>query len=316
MRTKLSGVRAATVTMIAAAVAAGAISGTAPAQAATSSVTISKISTKKAPYRKTVTVKPTVKVSGQAKVLTKTLTVKRGSKTIARNKTTVQLTAGTYKVTQKVTYQTYTLQTKPQTVTKQHVAVPGLGSTQSFVASAVDVTCTASKVEETSHNAYPSVNVEAQCSSPRFDGEHGVIITLANHSGSTWQGYSTINYDQMRVEGSRIEAGVPFPATLWPWDDLLQSYQVVEDVTTKVYSGTKTKTKSQKLVVKKGTKPTRVWVGGDSYKCPKGYPVKGNADSGIYHVPGGRYYSRTKPEECFSSASAARAAGYRASRAG
>ena len=112
------------------------------------------------------------------------------------------------------------------------------------------------------------------------------------------------------------KVGVPFPATLWPWDDLMQTYQVVEDVTTKVYSGKKTKTYSQKLVVKKGKKPTKVWVGGDSYNCPKGYPVKGNADSGIYHVPGGRFYSRTKPEECFSSASAARAAGYRASRAG
>jgi hypothetical protein len=31
----------------------------------------------------------------------------------------------------------------------------------------------------------------------------------------------------------------------------------------------------------------------------------------IYHMPGGAFYDRTNPEECFSSESAARAAGYR-----
>lgn len=40
-------------------------------------------------------------------------------------------------------------------------------------------------------------------------------------------------------------------------------------------------------------------------------PVKGNADSGIYHVRGQRYYNATKPEECFATEQAARDAGYR-----
>ncbi|WP_456300410.1 sunset domain-containing protein [Tessaracoccus coleopterorum] len=39
--------------------------------------------------------------------------------------------------------------------------------------------------------------------------------------------------------------------------------------------------------------------------------MKGNANSGIYHMPGQRYYSKTKPEECFAKESAAKAAGYR-----
>ena len=52
----------------------------------------------------------------------------------------------------------------------------------------------------------------------------------------------------------------------------------------------------------------------DSWNCPAWAPIKGNADSMIYHVPGGAYYSRTKPEECFTTETAARSAGYRKSQ--
>ncbi len=53
--------------------------------------------------------------------------------------------------------------------------------------------------------------------------------------------------------------------------------------------------------------------------CPKGYPIKGNqttrhTSDWIYHVPGGRYYKVTHPEECFATEKAARQAGYRASK--
>ncbi|WEK60806.1 MAG: hypothetical protein P0Y60_16130 [Candidatus Microbacterium colombiense] len=56
------------------------------------------------------------------------------------------------------------------------------------------------------------------------------------------------------------------------------------------------------------TKPVSAW------NCPSWAPIKGNANSGIYHVPSGQYYSRTKPEECFSSEAAAVKAGYRKSK--
>ncbi len=55
-------------------------------------------------------------------------------------------------------------------------------------------------------------------------------------------------------------------------------------------------------------------VPGSGYDCPATHPIKGNADSGIYHVKGQRYYSRTQPEECFATEAAARAAGYRKSQ--
>jgi hypothetical protein len=48
--------------------------------------------------------------------------------------------------------------------------------------------------------------------------------------------------------------------------------------------------------------------------CPATHPIKGNASSMIYHVPGGAFYAKTFPEACFASESDARAAGYRRSR--
>lgn len=50
--------------------------------------------------------------------------------------------------------------------------------------------------------------------------------------------------------------------------------------------------------------------------CPAGHPIKGNRSSKelIYHVPGGRFYDRTGPEDCFATEDDARAAGYRKSQ--
>ncbi|TQM15431.1 large subunit ribosomal protein L4 [Pseudonocardia kunmingensis] len=45
---------------------------------------------------------------------------------------------------------------------------------------------------------------------------------------------------------------------------------------------------------------------------PEGYPVKGNADSMLYHVPGSSFYARTEAEVWFASAEAAEAAGFQA----
>ena len=49
--------------------------------------------------------------------------------------------------------------------------------------------------------------------------------------------------------------------------------------------------------------------------CPPGYPVKANDNSGIYHLPGGRFYARTVPERCYAAAEDAEADGYRRAKA-
>jgi hypothetical protein len=45
---------------------------------------------------------------------------------------------------------------------------------------------------------------------------------------------------------------------------------------------------------------------------PDGFPIKGNADSMLYHVPGSSFYARTEAEVWFASAEAAEAAGFSA----
>ena len=49
--------------------------------------------------------------------------------------------------------------------------------------------------------------------------------------------------------------------------------------------------------------------------CPQGYPVKANDNSGIFHVPGGRFYDRTKPARSYAEADGAAADGYRPPKA-
>jgi hypothetical protein len=60
---------------------------------------------------------------------------------------------------------------------------------------------------------------------------------------------------------------------------------------------------------------TARWVMPVDGACPPGYPVKANDNSGIFHVPGGRFYDRTVPERCYADAADAVADGYRAAKA-
>lgn len=57
------------------------------------------------------------------------------------------------------------------------------------------------------------------------------------------------------------------------------------------------------------------WVTPVDGECPPGYPIKANDNSGIFHVPGGRFYVRTVPERCYADAADAEADGYRRAKA-
>jgi small subunit ribosomal protein S2 len=48
-----------------------------------------------------------------------------------------------------------------------------------------------------------------------------------------------------------------------------------------------------------------------SGNAPKGYEVKGNADSGLYHLEGGQWYDATEAEVWFDTAESAEAAGFK-----
>jgi hypothetical protein len=56
----------------------------------------------------------------------------------------------------------------------------------------------------------------------------------------------------------------------------------------------------------------------DAWTCPPTHPIKGNLTTRtgecIYHVRGGRFYERTKPELCFATEAEAQQAGCRRSK--
>ena len=57
------------------------------------------------------------------------------------------------------------------------------------------------------------------------------------------------------------------------------------------------------------------WVEPDAEgACPESHPVKAKLSSGIFHVPGGANYERTKPDRCYVDEAAAVADGLRPSK--
>ncbi|MFC8731640.1 hypothetical protein ACFT5B_04195 [Luteimicrobium sp. NPDC057192] len=268
----------------------------------TARVTGAKIASKTAPYGGKATIKPRVSASGRVVVKTKTLTVKHGTKTVAKNKTSVKLKAGTYRVTTRATFKTYSLRTTTKTVSRKKVGV-AFGTD-------VTVTCTPTSVVA---DGYGDFDVTASCTSSRFDGARKESLTLFDMGDGTYWGFGD-NLDELTT---RVvpQTSKPFSAVLNPGADLKKSYLAKQTTTTKVWSKLKAKSLTQKLVIKQGKRPSHT-APISEWNCPSWAPIKGNADSGIYHVPGGRWYSRTKPEICFTTTAAARAAGYRASKNG
>ena len=64
------------------------------------------------------------------------------------------------------------------------------------------------------------------------------------------------------------------------------------------------------------TGASNTWVDPlDDGACPVSHPVKANDHSGIYHVPGGRFYDRTVAVRCYADPESATADGYRPAKA-
>jgi hypothetical protein len=53
---------------------------------------------------------------------------------------------------------------------------------------------------------------------------------------------------------------------------------------------------------------------GEGLEPPAGFPVKVKVSSGIFHVPGGRFYDRTNADRFYATADGAEADGYRRSK--
>ena len=61
---------------------------------------------------------------------------------------------------------------------------------------------------------------------------------------------------------------------------------------------------------KTASAPT-AWVEPEDGACPVTHPVKAKIASGIFHVPGGLSYDRTRPDRCYIDAAGAESDGLR-----
>jgi hypothetical protein len=62
------------------------------------------------------------------------------------------------------------------------------------------------------------------------------------------------------------------------------------------------------------SEPSERWIEPIDGACPISHPIKANDNSGIFHVPGGRFYDRTGAERCYARTEDAEADGYRAAK--
>ncbi|MDR3202995.1 MAG: hypothetical protein LBT54_07705 [Bifidobacteriaceae bacterium] len=95
-------------------------------------------------------------------------------------------------------------------------------------------------------------------------------------------------------------------------------YRVRIDWPVRVYSSLRIRTRTQSLTIRARSgsasptaEPRARTAAPVSGECPSWAPIKGNAQSGIYHVPSARFYPATYAEDCFATEAGARAAGYR-----
>lgn len=68
--------------------------------------------------------------------------------------------------------------------------------------------------------------------------------------------------------------------------------------------------KPAKKAAKKKAAGTRAWVAPQGAVCPLSHPIKAKVASHIYHLPGMLAYSRTKPDRCYASETAAKRDGF------
>ena len=141
-------------------------------------------------------------------------------------------------------------------------------------------------------------------SKPSISGTAQLNATLTVRTG-TWSKGTAFSY-QWYANGKAISGAKKSTLKLTSG---LKGKRISVAVTGKAAGFTtvkKTSASTKAVAYPSRTRPSGLWT------CPSWAPIKGNADSMIYHTPSSRWYSRTIPEECFRTAAAAEKAGYRA----
>lgn len=280
-----------------------AASGTS-ATAANNSVTIKKIAHQKVKYKKSVTIRPKVASRGNVVFESQTLTVKKGKSTVARKRSSVALKAGKYKVTTTVRYRYWSYATRH--VPTQVLAYPAW--------SLVPVSCAVTSVD--SPSSVTLTGYTESCTGAFTGSFLRTGLAVRNSETGQWQlasGPSVSAGQAQELVGKSTVGNAVTPTDLYSTVSVPQRYQTFGGVRTKQRRQNLKVTSAKKPAPAKKEAPRQASPDGDG-ECPSAAPIKGNADSGIYHVPSGQFYDVTNAEECFASEAAAVAAGYRRSQ--
>lgn len=231
---------------------------------------------------------PTPTISGTAYVA-KTLTAKPGT-----------WTTGT-----TLRYQWYVAGVAVANATASTFKIPSSAAWKTIT---VSVTGSKSGYYTTKKTSQPTASVKALLTAPvpKITGTTQVTKRLTASPG-TWTSGATLKY-QWYKDGVAISGATG--TTLSLTSSLAGKRITVKVTGSKSGYVTTTKTSAATAVV---TYPSRT-APISLTSCPTWAPIKGNADSMIYHLPTGRYYAVTNPEVCFRTETAAVAAGYRKSK--
>lgn len=214
---------------VVAAVTLSLTAGAVPAHAA-DTVTIKKISSKTAPYKKSVTVKPAVTNSGKVRVDKATLTVKKGKKTVAKNKTSAKLKAGTYKVSTTVKYRTFA------DVRRTSVRIPAGQPIEEWMDYSEEA------------NPVPTINA---CTVTEWRDEYDFDFAC-DVMDATISSLTASSSDILSWESTWPPSGVGEYVQIY---SLRSPVDISSSSLVRTYSKTKTKAKTQSLTIKQGKKP-------------------------------------------------------------
>lgn len=215
---------------------------------------------------------------------------------------TLTATPGTWTSSSTLTYQWYVGEDAIKGATK-----PTFKLTSAQKDKAVHVRVTGKKSGYATAVKKSAVSQLVQVApTPTVTGSTKVASKLTAKAG-TWSSGTKLTY-QWYAGDTAISGATKATLTLGTG----QAGKTVKVKVTGKKSGYPTVTRTSAATAKV-TYPSKTAPKSDG-SCPSWAPIKGNADSMIYHMPGQRHYDITKAEECFRTEDAAVKAGYRKSK--
>ncbi|AMG82502.1 MULTISPECIES: sunset domain-containing protein [Microbacterium] len=240
--------------------------------------------------------------SAVLRVLTAPTPTITGTATVGQ---TLKVKTGTWTAGTRLTYQWYVDGVAVARATGTSFKIPSSAALKPVT---VVVSGTKSGYAAASKRSKPTAAVKGILSAPtpRITGS-AIVGSRLTAVASTWTGGTRLSY-QWYLNGRAIARATG--STLVVTAAMVKSRITVKVTGTKSGYVTAARTSAQTAAVTYPARTTPV----STWNCPAWAPIKGNAQSMIYHVRSGAYYAKTKPEVCFSTESAAVKAGYRKSK--